>query len=237
MYKKNIFNYNSTFFVVATPIGNLSDITIRALDILRNVDLIASEDTRQTRKLLLRFEINKPRLISYHKFSKGRKDQFILKELLDGKNIALVSDAGTPLIADPGYSLVQFLKKKDIKIEVLPGACSIINGLVLTGVKTSDFVFGGWFPRKDTQRLKVLSKFLTVTNTLVFLESPHRILKSLKLISSYKKFENLKVYIAREMTKIYEEVISGSPEDVLEILDKKKVKGEIVLVLTIYYNK
>ena len=222
------FDYKSTFFVVATPIGNLADISFRAVETLISVDLIACEDTRESRKLLNKFEIKTPS-ISYHKFSNQKKEEYFLQQLQMGKNIALVSDAGTPLIADPGMSLLNFLRDKGIKIEVIPGACSIINALVLAGVNTADFVFAGWMPRKSSQRIKVLEKFLTVSKTVVFLESPHRIEKSINVLAE-NLAEEMQVFIVREMTKIYQEVLSGSAKELIEILKTRKLKGEIVLI-------
>jgi 16S rRNA (cytidine1402-2'-O)-methyltransferase len=231
-----VFDYKSTFFIVATPIGNLKDITYRAVEILNNVDIIACEDTRYTIRLLARYGIKK-KLISHHKYSDNSKDDYILNLLKDGNNIAYVSDAGMPLIADPGNKLVNTLVQNNIKIEVIPGACSVISALVLSNMNLSEFVFGGWMPKKSLQKSKIVKKFLESTNTVAFLESPHRLKKTIDDIYNFfekedtEMFQNLNISIAREMTKIHEEILRGNLEQIKNILDKRKIiKGEIVIV-------
>ena len=236
-----MFEYKSTFFIVATPIGNLKDITYRAIETLSNVDAILCEDTRQTIKLLNRYSIKKP-LISYHKYSGNSRDSQILKMIEDGKNVALVSDAGMPLLADPGDRLLKILIENKIKVEVIPGACSIINALVLSSANLGDFAFGGWMPKKSGQKIKTLKRFFEVTNTVVFLESPHRLKKTIDALfdascdgtQDVELLKNIHISIAREMTKLHEEVLRGNIEFIKKALDKKNsIKGEIVLVFSL----
>jgi len=219
-------------YIVATPIGNLEDITLRALRTLGEVDLILCEDTRVTKKLLDKYEI-KTKTMSYHSHSKLAKSEKIFSLLKDGKNLALVSDAGTPAISDPGVLLIRQVKEKfgdQIQIIPIPGPSAFITALSASGVQASEFLFLGFLPHKKGR--ETLFKEITDSKrTVVFYESPHRIIKTLNSLCEYAKNRN--ITIGRELTKIYEEFISGKPDDILEILnnDPKKQKGEFVVIV------
>jgi len=221
----------SKFYVIATPIGNLGDITFRAIETLKNVDLVLCEDTRVTKKLLDKYNINKPTM-SYHAQSKLSKTDKIFELLEEGKNLALVSDAGTPGISDPGALLVSQIKEKLGEVEVIPipGATALITALSASGLPTHEFTFLGFLPHKKGR--ETLFKEIAISKrTMVFYESPHRILKTLE---SLQKFcPNKKVCIARELTKIYEEFKTGSPVELLEYLTKNPVKqkGEFTVIV------
>jgi len=215
--------------VVATPIGNLEDISSRAIRILREVDLIACEDTRHTRKLLDRYGITRP-LISYHEHNEQPRAAELLADLQAGKNIALVSDAGTPLIADPGYRLVEQARGQGIVVSPVPGACALIGALSASGLPTDSFLFHGFLPPKQGQRRKLLEELKTLKATLVFYEAPHRILETLEDIAATLG-ERL-VVLARELTKIHEEFLRGTPRELRSILaERPAVKGEITVMV------
>jgi 16S rRNA (cytidine1402-2'-O)-methyltransferase len=223
----------SKFYVVATPIGNLGDITFRAIETLKNVDLILCEDTRVTKNLLNKYGINKPTM-SYHAQSKLSKTDKIFALLEEGKNLALVSDAGTPGISDPGAMLVSQIKNHEsLNVEVIPipGATALITALSASGLPTHEFTFLGFLPHKKGR--ETLFKEISVSKrTMVFYESPHRILKTLE---SLEKFcPDKKVCIARELTKIYEEFKTGTPAEVLDYLTKNPVKqkGEFTVLVS-----
>lgn len=217
-----------TLYVCATPIGNLEDITIRVLNILKEVDLIAAEDTRHTIKLLNHYEISKP-LTSYHEHNRLKKGPKLIKELMDGKNIALVSDAGMPGISDPGEYIINLCISNDIKVEVLPGASAILTALVASGLSTDKFSFEGFLDRnkkKRRERLEILKKD---DRTLIFYESPHRLLQTLKDI---KEFLNDRyIVVARELTKKFEEIIRGHTSDIINHFKEKSPKGEFVILV------
>ncbi len=217
----------STLFVVATPVGNLQDITLRALQTLKKVDFIAAEDTRRTLKLLDHFEIKKP-LISYHQHSGRGKIDLLIKRLKDGENGALVSDAGTPGVADPGGMLVEAMVKADINVIPIPGACTIPMILSVTGWPTDKFIFIGFLPKKKG-RQKQLGQLKNESRPIVLFESPYRLAATLKEI--YNLIGDCEVVIGREMTKIYEEFIRGTLKDVIDNLPKIKIKGEFVICL------
>lgn len=224
----------SKFYVVSTPIGNLQDITFRAIDVLKNVDLILCEDTRQTKKLLEKYNISKMTM-SYHAQSKLAKTDKIFELLEQGKDLALVSDAGTPGISDPGAMLVSLIKDKFINNEVqvipIPGPTALIAALSGSGLPTHEFTFLGFLPHKKGR--ETLFKEISISErTMVFYESPHRILKTLE--SLVKFCPNKKVCIAREITKIYEEFKTGTPAEVLEYLEKNKEKqrGEFTVIVS-----
>jgi 16S rRNA (cytidine1402-2'-O)-methyltransferase len=220
---------SGTLYVVATPIGNLEDISFRAVRILGEVDRIACEDTRQTRKLLDRHGISKP-LVSYHEHNEQVRSGELLLELLAGKNIALVSDAGTPLIADPGYRLVQQAREQGIVVCPIPGPSAVLAALSASGLPTDSFLFQGFLPSKKAQRRKVLEDLKTSPATLVFFETPHRILETLQDIA--ETLGPRAVVLARELTKIHEEFLRGTPVELGETLGKRQsVKGEIVLMI------
>lgn len=218
-----------TLYVVATPIGNLEDITLRALRILREVDQIACEDTRQTRKLLDRHGISKP-LVSYHEHNEQARAGELLRALEAGKNIALVSDAGTPLIADPGYRLVALAREKGVTVSPLPGPSALIGALSASGLPTDSFFFGGFLPAKKTQRRKTLEEMKAYPATLVFYEAPHRIEESLGDIDEV--LGPRRVTLARELTKIHEEFLVGTAAELREAIAKRPaMKGEITLMI------
>ena len=224
----------SKFYVIATPIGNLGDITFRAIETLKSVDLILCEDTRVTKNLLNKYSINKPTM-SYHAQSKLSKTEKIFELLKEGKNLALVSDAGTPGISDPGAMLVSKIKEtfeeSEILVVPIPGATAIITALSASGLPTHEFTFLGFLPHKKG-RETLFREIAEAKRTMVFYESPHRILKTLE---SLQKFcPDKKVCIARELTKIYEEFKTGTPSEVLEYLTKNPVKqkGEFTVLVS-----
>ena len=220
---------SGTLYLVSSPIGNLGDITQRAIETLKKVDLIASEDTRVTKKLLSHFDI-KTLLESYHDHSSPKKREKLIRFLIEGKDIALISDAGTPLINDPGYKLVQESLDKGIEITALPGPCSVINALVLSGLPTDTFTFLGYLPMKDGKKRKLLQKFQEREQTLIFLESPYRVLKSLQVVREV--FNKVHIAVCREMTKKFEEIFRGTAEEAIEHFSKKQPKGEFTIVIS-----
>jgi 16S rRNA (cytidine1402-2'-O)-methyltransferase len=220
---------SGTLYVVATPIGNLEDITLRALRILREVDQIACEDTRQTRKLLDRHGISKP-LVSYHEHNEQARAQELVRELEAGKNIALVSDAGTPLIADPGYRLVALARAQGVTVSPIPGPSALVSALSASGLPTDSFFFGGFLAAKKTQRRKTLEDLKDYPATLVFYEAPHRILETLGDIAEV--LGPRRVTVARELTKIHEEFLAGEAAELREALARRpSIKGEITLMI------
>jgi 16S rRNA (cytidine1402-2'-O)-methyltransferase len=220
---------SGTLYIVATPIGNLEDITTRAIRILGEVDLIACEDTRQTRKLLDRYSIRKP-LVSYHEHNEQARSADLLRELEAGKNIALVSDAGTPLIADPGYRLVEHARQIGITVSPIPGPSALLAALSASGLPTDSFSFHGFLPGKKGQRRKLLEDLRAGQATLVFYEAPHRILETLEDIIEI--LGPRPVVLARELTKIHEEFLRGTAAEIREALQKRpSVKGEITLMI------
>jgi 16S rRNA (cytidine1402-2'-O)-methyltransferase len=220
---------SGTLYVVATPIGNLDDITLRAIRILREVDRIACEDTRQTRKLLDRHGISKP-LVSYHEHNEHARAEELLRELAAGANIALVSDAGTPLIADPGYRLVAQARAQGIAVSPIPGPSAVLTALSASGLPTDAFFFGGFLPAKKAQRRKILEEMRGYPATLVWYETPHRILEALDDIAEV--LGPRRVTIGRELTKIHEEFLVGEPAELREVLAKRpSIKGEITLMI------
>ena len=215
-----------TLYLVATPIGNLEDITIRALNVLKSVDLIAAEDTRHTLGLLNHFEISKP-LISYYKQTEKAKSEVLIPKLLEGKNIAVVSDAGTPGISDPGEEIVKQAIKNGIKIVPIPGACAFVNALIASGMPTNEFEFIGFLSANKKERKDKLEDVKFDTRTLIFYEAPHKLRATLETI--LEVLGDRKVVLARELTKIHEEYIRGNLSTVLEqIVD---IKGEFVIIL------
>lgn len=224
----------SKFYVVATPIGNMGDITLRAIETLKSVDLILCEDTRETKKILNKYAIN-TETMSYHAQSKLAKTDKIFELLQEGKNLALVSDAGTPGISDPGAMLVSQIKERfsasDVTVVPIPGASAVITALSASGLPTHEFTFLGFLPHKKGR--ETLFKEIAVSErTMVFYESPHRILKTLE--SLIKFCPNKKVCVARELTKIYEEFKTGSPAEVLEYFTKNtdKQRGEFTVIVS-----
>jgi 16S rRNA (cytidine1402-2'-O)-methyltransferase len=215
-------------FIVGTPIGNLEDITLRALKVLGEVDLIAAEDTRQIRKILNKYSI-KNRTISYHEHDEDFKSQKIVYELLSGKDVALVSDAGMPGISDPGYRLVNLAIKQGIEVISVPGPSALIASLSISGLPTDCFFFSGFLPAKKGERIKKLQDYKDYPCTLIFYEAPHRIEKSLQDVLEI--LGNRKVVIARELTKMHEEILHGSVEELISLLTARQIKGEITLLV------
>ena len=217
---------NGILYIVATPIGNLEDITLRALKILKEVDLIAAEDTRQTLKLLNHFEISKP-LISYHRHNEEIKTEILIKKLKEGQKIALVSDAGTPGICDPGEEVIKKCIEENIKIIPIPGACALINALIGSGIDTKNFIFLGFLPLNKKLRNKKLKEIGDSIYTTIIYEAPHKLNSTLKDLKEI--LEDRQIVLAREITKIHEEFIRGNISEILEKSDE--IKGEIILVI------
>ena len=215
-------------YIVSTPIGNLKDITFRAVETLKNVDLIAAEDTRRTQILTRHYQIDTP-LTSYFEHNQFLKGEYLLKLLKDGKDIALVTDAGTPGISDPGYQLIQLAKENDIPITVVPGPTALIAALTASGLPCHNFIFEGFLPVKSAARRKKLESLKEEKRTIVFYESPHRLLKALKDIE--EAWENPVIVCARELTKKFEEVKKGSAQKLREHFTKVEPKGEFVLLV------
>jgi len=215
-------------YLVATPIGNLEDITLRAIRILKEVDFIAAEDTRQTIKLLNHFEIKKS-LISYHEHNKKEKGKYLISQLDSGKNVALVSDAGTPAISDPGEDLVKLCVKDDIKVTVIPGPVAAITGLVASGLSAGRFVFEGFLPMNKKIRKERLELLKNEARTIIFYEAPHKLMHTLKNL--YEVFGNRKVVLARELTKKFEEIIRCDLDEAIEKYKEQLPKGEFVLLV------
>ena len=215
-------------YLVGTPIGNMEDITIRALKTLREVDLIAAEDTRRTVKLLNRYRIKTP-LTSYHEHNKKDKGMKLLQKLEYGIELALVSDAGMPGISDPGEELVRMALEKGIRVTVLPGACALVTGIVLSGLSTEAFTYTGFLPRAGKDRIKQLERLKAGNETLVFYEAPHRLLDTLRNI--YEIMGDRRVAVARELTKVHEDVVRGCLGQVLNRLKDVEPRGEYVVVV------
>ena len=220
--------FNSSLYLVPTPIGNLDDITLRGLEVLKNVDVILAEDTRNTGVLLKHFDIKKP-LKSYHIFNEHKLVEKLVEEMKAGKKMAMVSDAGTPAISDPGYLLVRECLKFDVKLECLPGATAFVPALVKSGLPSDRFVFEGFLPQKKGRqtRLQALSE---ERRTMVFYESPHRIVKALNQLGEVFGMGR-QASVSRELTKLYEETINGTISEIIDHFGEGKVKGEIVVVI------
>jgi len=216
-------------FIVSTPIGNREDITLRALRILKEVDLIAAEDTRHTGLLLKRFGIETS-LSSYFEGNELRKRDLILSRLKQGDRVALVSDAGTPGISDPGFRLIQLAIENQIPVVPVPGPSAVITALSVSGLPTDAFLFKGFLPHKSTKRRGMLEQLEKARETIIFYESPHRILDTLKDISDI--LGDREIVLARELTKIYEEVLRGRVSDIQGQIIGRKMKGEITLVIS-----
>ena len=218
-------------YVVSTPIGNLADMTPRAVTILDQVDIIACEDTRSSKTLLNRFDI-KTKCLSYHEHSYERATDVIMEKIQKGENIALISDAGTPLISDPGFKLVRKARALGVSIIPIPGSCAAISALSVSGLNTDAFLFKGFLPRKREDRKNTLEQIRGYQHTIIFYESPHRVLdsiKDMKLILGNKR----KIFMAREMTKLFETYFSGTIGELIEFIEKDPInaKGEIVLIV------
>lgn len=215
-------------YIVATPIGNLGDITLRAIETLKASDLIAAEDTRQTKVLLERYGIKTPST-SYHKFNVKEKTKHIIGQLQAGKTISLVSDAGMPGISDPGEELVKEAIENKIEVIPIPGASAAITALSVSGLSTKRFVFEGFLPREGKNRRRVLRELVGEERTIVFYESPHRLIKSLNDMLAV--LGDRKICVAREMTKKFEEVFRGTIKEAIEHFSAKEVLGEITVII------
>jgi len=224
--QKSFENEMPTLFLVATPIGNLEELTPRAIDVLNTVDVIAAEDTRNTMKLLSHFDIH-TRLISHHLHNEENSAQGILDLLESGKNVALVSDAGYPLINDPGERLVELVTQAGFNVVPLSGASAFLNALVASGLKTDEFIYLGFLPVSEKETAKKLEEVRSLKQTLIFYEAPHRIQKTLNRL--YKELGDRRMCLARELTKLHEEFIRGKISEIIEIADS--LKGEMVLVV------
>ncbi len=216
-------------FVVSTPIGNLEDVTLRAVNVLKDCDVIACEDTRNTRKLLARYDIETP-LTSYHEHNEVEKSPRLLERLKNGKDVALVSDAGTPSVSDPGWRLVNLSIENNIEIVPIPGPSAVLSALVVSGLPTDSFLFLGFLPKTVGKKKELLKDVKRYPYTLVFYESARRLSRTLSLMLEILGDRN--ICVAREMTKLYEEVIRGSVSEVISILsEKESIKGEVTIVL------
>jgi 16S rRNA (cytidine1402-2'-O)-methyltransferase len=216
-------------YIVSTPIGNREDITLRALRILKEVDLIAAEDTRHTSLLLKHFGIHTP-LTSYFEGNEFKKKEFILSELKQGYRIALVSDAGTPGISDPGFRLIRAAVENEIPIVPIPGPSAVIAALSVSGLPTDSFLFKGFLPHKVKKRRDLLKELVDVKETLILYESPHRISETLRDI--YEVLGDREVVLTRELTKLYEEVFRGKVSEIQIQMGERKLKGEMTLVIS-----
>jgi 16S rRNA (cytidine1402-2'-O)-methyltransferase len=215
-------------YIVSTPIGNLEDITYRAIRVLREVDLVAAEDTRRTLKLFRAYEIEKP-LTSVHDYNERRKSHILLDRMFSGLNVAYVSDAGTPGISDPGYVLINGAIERGIQVIPVPGPSAAVTALSVSGLPMDRFIFEGFLPSREKHRRQFLDDLVDETRTMVFYESPKRLEASLRDIAAI--MGDRVVVLAREMTKVYEEIIRGNVLEVLKLLIGKTVKGEITLIV------
>ncbi len=215
-------------YIVATPIGNLKDVTLRALEILKSVDLIACEDTRHTRILTRHYAIDKP-LLSYYEYNKISRGEQLIKLLKEGKSIALVSDAGTPGISDPGSHIIRLAIEHNIPLTFIPGPAAFIGALVLSGLSTHKFIFEGFLPAKSGARKRRLRELKNEKRTLIFYESPHRLLKTLEDILEI--LGEREIAIVRELTKKFEEIIRGKVSEAIKHFRNSPARGEFILVL------
>ena len=220
---------NGTLYIVGTPIGNLNDISQRALNILKNVSLVACEDTRQTKKIMNKFEISN-KLISFNKHNSSAKTPKIVKDLKEGKSIAIVSDAGMPGICDPGEDVAKSVKSEGIDIICVPGACAAITALVSSGLPSSSFIFEGFLPRKEIDRAKILLEISKNKKTTIIYESPKRLKKLLKELLELCGGDR-EIMVARELTKKYEEHVGNNINEVIKFFNSNNVIGEITIVL------
>ena len=217
-------------YLVATPIGNLSDISMRAIETLKNVDIIACEDTRNTIRLLNHFEI-KGHLTSYHEYNKIDKAYELCEKVKEGNNIAFVSDAGMPAISDPGYELVDIAYKEGLEVTVVPGASAVVSALAISGISSRRFAFEGFLPVEKNEKKEILTELSQESRTLILYEAPHRLLKTLKELFEYIGDRN--IAIVREITKLHEEVLRGKLADIIADYESEKIaiRGEYVLVI------
>jgi 16S rRNA (cytidine1402-2'-O)-methyltransferase len=215
-------------YIVPTPIGNLEDITLRAIKVLKEVDLILCEDTRRSKKLLNHLEIDVP-LRSHHKFNEHIEVSYIVKKIVEGSNMALISDAGVPGISDPGFLIVRTCLENNIEIECLPGPTAFVPALVVSGLPIDKFIFEGFLPAKKGRKSRLV-KLALESRTMVFYESPHKLLRTLLDFDNFFG-SNRKISISRELTKLYEETLRGSIKEMVAIYSNKKPKGEYVIIV------
>ena len=215
-------------YIVPTPIGNLEDITLRAIKVLKEVDLILCEDTRRSKKLLNHLEIDVP-LRSHHKFNEHSEVSYIVKKIVEGSNMALISDAGVPGISDPGFLIVRTCLENNIETECLPGPTAFVPALVVSGLPIDKFIFEGFLPAKKGRKSR-LEKLALESRTMVFYESPHKLLRTLLDFDNFFG-SNRKISISRELTKLYEETLRGSIKEMVAICSNKKPKGEYVIIV------
>lgn len=220
---------SATLYLVATPIGNMEDISLRALRVLKECDVVAAEDTRHTGRLLKHFEIKKP-LLSYFQFNEAKRSEELLERLARGEKVALVTDAGTPGISDPGERVIRGAIQAGFKVESVPGACALVAALTASGLPSAEFHFIGFLPHKSGQRRKRLEALKIVPGTLVLYESPYRIGKLLGELNDL--FPEHDVVLARELTKKFEEFLRGKPHELLEVLKTRSLKGEFVVLVS-----
>ena len=217
---------NGKLYLVATPIGNLDDITLRAINVLKEVDVIAAEDTRHSLKLLNHLEISKT-LISYHRHNEEIKKELLINKLLDGENIALITDAGTPAISDPGEVIVKEAIRNNIEIIPIPGACALINALITSGLDTKEFSFYGFLPLNKKLRQKKFEELKKETKTMIIYEAPHKIVTTQNDI--YKYLGDVNIVLARELTKIHESFLRGKISEIIPQM--KEIKGEMIILI------
>ncbi|MBI2946754.1 MAG: 16S rRNA (cytidine(1402)-2'-O)-methyltransferase [Verrucomicrobia bacterium] len=215
-------------YLVATPIGNLEDITLRALRTLRECDVVAAEDTRRTGQLLRHYEISKP-ILSYFRFNEAKRSEEIIERLRRGEKVALVTDAGSPGISDPGERVVRAAMEAGFRVEAVPGPCALVAALTASGLPAEEFHFIGFLPHKSGQRRKTLERLRNLNATLVLYESPHRIEKLLTELNEI--FPDRSVVLARELTKKFEEFLRGSPAELLAVSQARSLKGEFVVLI------
>ena len=221
-------------YLVATPIGNLEDITFRAIRVLKEVDIIAAEDTRHTLKLLNHYEISKP-LISYHRHNENIKSDILINKLLAGENIAIVTDAGTPGISDPGEEIVREAVRNQIEIVPIPGACALINALISSGLNTKEFAFYGFLPLNKKNRKDILERIGKEDKTIILYEAPHKLLKTLEDI--LENVGDINCVLAKELTKIHEEFIRNKISEIMKAMkEKDSIKGEYIILLELQKN-
>jgi len=217
-----------TLYLVATPIGNLEDITLRALRTLKECDVVAAEDTRRTGQLLKHFDISKP-MLSYFQFNEAKRSEQIIERLRRGEKVALVTDAGSPGISDPGERVVKAATAAGLRVESVPGPSALVAALTASGLPTEEFHFIGFLPHKSGQRRRELERLKSIAGTLVFYESPYRVEKLVVELNDL--FAGRQVVLARELTKKFEEYLRGTPAELLEVLKRRSLKGEFVVLV------
>lgn len=226
---RSVGQKSGQLYIVSTPIGNLEDITLRALRMLKEVDIIAAEDTRRTRQLLAHYQIKGPRVTSYHDHNKERKTPLLIRQMLSGQSVAVVSDAGTPGISDPAYFLVKRTLENQIPATPIPGVSAPMAAVVISGLPTDRFVFEGFLPARKSRRRKRLQELKAENRTVLLFESPHRILQL--LTDAYQILGDREVCLCRELTKRFEETLRGKLSQIIEHFEDKKPRGEFVLVI------